>query len=194
MSIPLFSKGFTYAWIAITIEDVLFGIRIKYQDPPLSSYGFMVPPCYTHHQVNNPDQLLTNEQLVAYFDHKCPKLLIRYVCISGFLPQQLSNLVFESLILEVQQLGFKYMPFETLTSEFIVMTISNVSHLELLVLKLDHLTSSSTFNTVYDELTFCTTFWSTLKIIAIDRFIFHLELCEFFALHISFFAAIQGHH
>ena len=153
------------------IEDFLCGIRIRYQDPPLSAYSFTFPPRHTCHHVGNPDQLLTNEQLVSYFDHKRPKLLGE-VCIPGdFFPNfGSSDLDFElSILKEVEQLGFECMPFESLASEFIAMTVRNAKRLEVLVLKGDDDPSNTPIHidTLCDELTFCTAFWSTFKIFKI---------------------------
>ena len=153
------------------IVDFLCGIRKEYQSQPLSAYSFAVPPRHNIYHQRGQMVASTMEQLVRYFNSEHPKVL-GGVCIPAMYFPLLNNdgIVAELPILrEVEQLGFEYMPFEPIAAEFIATTVSNAKCLEVLVLKgcEEPLDAPICVDTLCDELSTCTTFWSTFQIFKI---------------------------
>ena len=158
------------------IIDFLCGIRKEYQSRPLSAYSFIVPPRHNIRLIHQCNQSLVFiiEQLVRYFNDKHPKVLDG-LCIpvrlpAYFLPFLNGDGVVELPILrEVEQLGFEYNPFEPTAAECIAMTVSNAKCLEVLVLKGCEESPDAPIcvDTLCDDLSACTTFWSTFRIFKI---------------------------
>ena len=154
------------------VLNFLCGIRTGYEAGPLSAYSFTVPPRHTHHQAigANPNHLLTNGQLVDFFNCKRPKVLIEVPIPDDYFPYFNNDVVFDLPILhEVEQLGFQLKPFESTAVEFIATIVSCSEHLEVLVLKgcSEPLNVPICIDTLCDELTHCSKFWSNFKIFKI---------------------------
>ena len=146
------------------IIDFLCGIRKEYKSQPMSAYSFAVPP---RHCID--DQLPTMEWLVRCFNGKHPKVLDG-LCLPTYYWPLLNGMDIELPILrEVEQLGFEDEPFELIAAKFIAITVSSAKCLKVLVLKgcEEPPDAPICIDTLCDELSFCTTFWSTFEIFKI---------------------------